>query len=126
MKIIDNILAKEQTKLTFKERQVVVDYFRHLVNREFDHFKKNYLKMDKEEIFERAYLIDSYENIRMTLNNLSFFTIAKLLKYLKGDYISYMYDADVNDGVFNYYDDIEKRILNVVTKLRIHNEQKAA
>ena len=54
MKIIDNILAKEQTKLTFKERQVVVDYFRHLVNREFEHFKKNYLKKDKEEIFEEV------------------------------------------------------------------------
>ena len=53
MKIIDTILAKEQTKLTFKERQV-------------------------------------------------------------------------NDGVIDYYEDIEKRILNVVTKLRIHNEQKAA
>ena len=62
----------------------------------------------------------------MSLNSLSFFTIAKLLKYLKGDYISYMYDADVNDGVIDYYDDIESRILNVVTKLRIHNEQKAA
>lgn len=126
MKIIDNILAKEQTKLTFKERQVVVDYFRHLVNREFEHFKKNYLKKDKEEIFEKAYLIDCYDNIRMSLNSLSFCTIAKLLKYLKGGYISYMYDADVNDGVIDYYDDIESRILNVVTKLRIHNEQKAA
>lgn len=62
----------------------------------------------------------------MSLNSLSFFTIAKLLKYLKGDYISYMYDADVNDGVIDYYEDIENRILNVVSKLRIHNEQKAA
>ncbi len=126
MKIIDNILEKEQTKLTFKERQVVVDYFRHLVNREFEQFKKNYLKKDKEEIFEKAYLIDRYENIRMSLNSLSYFTIAKLLKYLKGDYISHMYDADVNDGIIDYYEDIENRILNVVSKLRIHNEQKAA
>ena len=63
MKIIDNILKKEQTKTTFKERQVVIDYFRHLVNREFEHFKKNYLKKDKEEIFEKAYLIDCYDNI---------------------------------------------------------------
>ncbi len=126
MKIIDNILEKEQTKLTFKERQVVVDYFRHLVNREFEQFKKNYLKKDKEEIFEKAYIIDCYENIRMNLNSLSYFTIAKLLKYLKGDYISYMYDADVNDGIIDYYEDIENRILNEITKLRIHNEQKAA
>ena len=126
MKIIDTILEKEPTKLTFKERQVVSDYFRYLVNKEFDDFKKSYLKKEKEEIFEKAYLIDCYENIRMTLNNLSFATTAKLLKYLNGDYISYMYDSDVNDGVIDYYEDIEKRILNVVTKLRIHNEQKAA
>lgn len=126
MKIIDTILEKEPTKLTFKERQVVSDYFRYLVNKEFYDFKKSYLKREKEEIFEKAYLIDCYENIRMTLNNLSFATTAKLLKYLNGDYISYMYDSDVNDGVIDYYEDIEKRILNVVTKLRIHNEQKAA
>ena len=126
MKIIDNILKKEQTKTTFKERQVVIDYFRHLVNREFERFKEGYLQKDKSEIFERAYLIDCYDNIWMSLNSLSFFTIAKLLKYLKGDYISYMYDADVNDGVIDYYEDIESRILNVVTKLRIYNEQKAA
>ena len=37
-----------------------------------------------------------------------------------------MYDADVNDGVIDYYEHIESRILNVVTKLRIYNEQKAA
>ena len=37
-----------------------------------------------------------------------------------------MYDADVNDGIIDYYEDIENRILNVVSKLRIHNEQKAA
>ena len=126
MKIIDNILAKEQTKLTFKERQVVVDYFRHLVNREFEHFKEGYLQKDKSEIFERAYLIDTYDNIRIRLNSLNFSTISKLLKYIKNDFISYMYEADVNDGVFEYYDDIENRILDEVSKLRIQNEQKVA
>ena len=35
MKMIDNILNKDFTKLTFKERQLVVDYFRYLVNNEF-------------------------------------------------------------------------------------------
>ena len=126
MKIIDNILKKEQTKTTFKERQVVIDYFRHLVNREFERFKEGYLQKDKSEIFERAYLIDTYDNIRIRLNNLNFSTISKLLKYIKNDFISYMYEADVNDGVIDYYEDIEKRILNVVTKLLSHNEQKAA
>lgn len=126
MKIIDNILKKEQTKTTFKERQVVIDYFRHLVNREFERFKEGYLQKDKSEIFERAYLIDTYDNIRIRLNSLNFSAISKLLKYIKNDFISYMYDADVNDGVIDYYEDIESRILNVVTKLRIYNEQKAA
>ena len=126
MKIIDNILKKEQTKTTFKERQVVIDYFRHLVNREFERFKEGYLQKDKSEIFERAYLIDTYDNIRIRLNSLNFSAISKLLKYIKNDFISYMYEADVNDGVIDYYEDIEKRILNVVTKLLSHNEQKAA
>ena len=83
MKIIDNILKKEQTKTTFKERQVVIDYFRHLVNREFERFKEGYLQKDKSEIFERAYLIDTYDNIRIRLNSLNFSAISKLLKYIK-------------------------------------------
>ncbi len=126
MKIIDNILKKEQTKTTFKEKQIVIDYFRHLVNREFERFKEGYLQKEKTEIFEKAYLIDTYDNIRIRLNSLNFVTISKMLKYIKTDFISYMYDADVNDGVFEYYDDIENRILDEVSKLRNQSEQKAA
>lgn len=83
MKMIDNILNKDFTKLTFKERQLVVDYFRYLVNKKFEEFKEIFLKKDKTEIFERAYLIDTYDNIRIRLIDLNFFTIAKLLKYQK-------------------------------------------
>ena len=57
MNMIDNILNKDFTKLTFKERQLVVDYFRYLVNKEFDEFKEMFIKKDKTEIFERAYLM---------------------------------------------------------------------
>ena len=126
MKMIDNILNKDFTKLTFKERQLVVDYFRYLVNKEFDEFKEMFIKKEKTEIFERAYLIDTYDNIRIRLNSLNFVTISKMLKYIKNDFISYMYDADVNDGVFEYYDDIENRILNEVSKLLNQSEQKVA
>lgn len=126
MKIVDNLLKKDSMKLTFKEKQVVIDYFIHMVNTEFEDFKKDMLNQEKAEIFERAYLIDSYDNIRIRLSSLSFETISKLLKYLKNDFISYMYEADVNDGVLEYYDDIESRILNEVSKLRKENETKAA
>ena len=124
--MIDNILNKDFSKLTFKERQLVVDYFRHLVNKEFDEFKSDFLKKDKTEIFERAYLIDTYDNIRIRLIGLSFFTIAKLLKYQKDGFIDYMYNADVNDSVFDYYDNIENEILKEVSKLREQYETKAA
>lgn len=124
--MIDNILNKDYSKLTFKERQLVVDYFRHLVNKEFDDFKTNFLKKDKIEIFERAYLIDTYDNIRIRLISLSFFSIAKLLKYQKENFIDYMYNADVNDSVFDYYDNIENEILKEVSKLREQYETKAA
>lgn len=124
--MIDNILNKDYSKLTFKERQLVVDYFRHLVNKEFDKFKNNFLKKDKTEIFERAYLIDTYDNIRIRLISLSFFSIAKLLKYQKDGFIDYMYNADVNDSVFDYYDNIENEILKEVSKLRDQYETKAA
>ena len=124
--MIDNILNKDYSKLTFKERQLVVDYFRHLVNKEFDEFKNNFLKKDKTEIFERAYLIDTYDIIRIRLISLSFFSIAKLLKYQKDGFIDYMYNADVNDSVFDYYDNIENEILKEVSKLREQYETKAA
>ena len=124
--MIDNILNKDYSKLTFKERQLVVDYFRHLVNKEFHEFKNNFLKKDKIEIFERAYLIDTYDNIRIRLISLSFFSIAKLLKYQKDGFIDYMYNADVNDSVFDYYDNIENEILKEVSKLREQYETKAA
>jgi hypothetical protein len=124
--MIDNILNKESTKLTFKERQLIVDYFRHLVNAEFKEFKTNILKKDKTEIFERAYLIDTYDNIRIRLLNLSFFTITKLLKYQKDGFIDYMYNADVNDSVFDYYDNIESEIIKEVSKLKQQNEIKVA
>lgn len=124
--MIDNILNKDYSKLTFKERQLVVDYFRHLVNKEFDEFKSNFLKKDKTEIFERAYLIDTYDNIRIRLIGLSFFTIAKLLKYQKDGFIDYMYNADVNDSVFDYYDNIENEILKEVSKLKQQDEVKVA
>ena len=54
MKIIDNILNEDATKLTYKERQLIVDYFRKLVHDEFDNFKNIFLQKSKEEIFERA------------------------------------------------------------------------
>ena len=123
MKMIDNILNKDFTKLTFKERQLVVEY---LVNKEFEEFKEIFLKKDKTEIFERAYLIDTYDNIRIRLINLNFFTIAKLLKYQKDGFIDYMYNADVNDSVFDYYDNIESEIIKEVSKLKQQNEIKVA
>jgi hypothetical protein len=126
MQIIDNILNKDNTKLTFKERQLIIDYFRHLVNAEFKEFKTNILKKDKTEIFERAYLIDTYDNIRIRLLNLSFFTITKLLKYQKDGFIDYMYNADVNDSVFDYYDNIESEIIKEVSKLKQQYERKVA
>lgn len=124
--MIDNILNKDYSKLTFKERQLVVDYFRHLVNKEFDEFKNNFLKKDKTEIFERAYLIDTYDNIRIRLISLSFFSIAKLLKYQKEGFIDYMYNVDVNDSVFDYYDNIENEILKEISKLKEQYETKVA
>ena len=81
--MVEHILNKEIKELTFKERQVIVEYFRNLVNKEFEEFKKGFLQKDKAEIFERAYLIDTYDNIRIRLISLSFFTIVKLLKYQK-------------------------------------------
>ena len=126
MKIIDNILNKDITKLTYKERQLIVDYFRKLVNDEFDCFKNIFLQKSKEEIFERAYLIDTYDNIRMRLCGLGFFTILSLLKYQKNDFIDYMYNADVNDSVFDYYDSIEEEIVKEVSKLKLENETKVA
>lgn len=126
MNMIDNILNKDFTKLTFKERQLVVDYFRYLVNKEFDEFKEMFIKKDKTEIFERAYLIDTYDNIRMRLIGLNFSTISKLLKYQKDGFIDYMYNADVNDSVFDYYDNIESEIIKEVSKFKPHNEIKVA
>ena len=126
MKMIDNILNKDFTKLTFKERQLVVDYFRYLVNKEFEEFKEIFLKKDKTEIFERAYLIDTYDNIRIRLIDFNFFKIAKLLKYQKDGFIDYMYNADVNDSVFDYYDNIESEIIKEVSKLKQQNEIKVA
>ena len=126
MKMIDNILNKDFTKLTFKERQLIVDYFRYLVNKEFEEFKEIFLNKDKTEIFERAYLIDTYDNIRIRLIGLNFFTITKLLKYQKDGFIDYMYNADVNDSVFDYYDNIESEIIKEVSKLKQQNEIKVA
>lgn len=126
MKMIENILNKDFSKLTFKERQLVVDYFRYLVNKEFDEFKEMFIKKEKTEIFERAYLIDTYDNIRIRLIGLNFFTIAKLLKYQKDGFFDYMYNADVNDSVFDYYDNIESEIIKEVSKLKQQNEIKVA
>ena len=74
--IINNILTKDYLHLTFKERQLVIDYFRFLVNKEFEDFKKGILKKEKTEIFEKSYLIETYDNIRTRLIGLSFFTIS--------------------------------------------------
>lgn len=126
MEIIENILKKDISKLKYKERQLVIDYFRKLVNDEFDKFKNMFLQKEKEEIFERAYLIDTYDNIRIRLIDLNFFTIAKLLKYQKDGFIDYMYNADVNDSVFDYYDNIESEIIKEVSKLKQQNEIKVA
>lgn len=72
MEIIENILKKDISKLKYKERQLVIDYFRKLVNDEFDKFKNMFLQKEKEEIFERAYLIDTYDNIKIKLCSLNF------------------------------------------------------
>lgn len=116
--MINTILSKDINKLTFKERQVIIDYFTHVVNKEFKDFKDKFLKKDKTEIFERAYLIDTYDNIRIRLISLSFFTIIKLLKYKKDGFIDYMYNMDVNEGVFDYYDSIENHILTEIDKMK--------
>lgn len=124
--IINNILTKDYLHLTFKERQLVIDYFRFLVNKEFEDFKKGILKKEKTEIFEKSYLIKTYDNIRTRLIGLSFFTIAKLLKYQKNGFIDYMYNADVNDGIFDYYDSIESKIIKKIPRIKQQNEKKIA
>lgn len=117
MQIINSLLNKDFTKLSFKERQLIIAYFRHIVNQEFYKFKKNFLKKDKEEIFEKAYLIESFDDIRRSLKDLSFFTIIKLLKNVKENFIDYMYNEDVNNGIFDYYDELKNNIIEVVVKL---------
>lgn len=124
--IINNILTKHYLHLTFKERQLVIDYFRFLVNKEFEDFKKGILKKEKTEIFEKSYLIETYDNIRTRLIGLSFFTIAKLLKYQKNGFIDYMYNADVNDGIFDYYDSIESKIIKEIPRIKQQNGKKIA
>lgn len=124
--MIDNILNKDFNELTYKERMLVIEYFRKIVNDEFKEFKDNLLKEDKEFIFERAYLIDTYDNIRIRLCSLSFLTITYLLKYQKNNFIDYMYNADVNDSVFEYYDNIESEIIKEILKLKQENEIKVA
>ena len=37
-----------------------------------------------------------------------------------------MYNADVNDSVFDYYDNIESEIIKEVSKLKQQNEIKVA
>lgn len=123
MKKIDNILNKDITKLIYKERQLIIDYFRKLANDEFYNWKNIFIQKSKEKIFKRVYLIDAYDNIRIRLCSLSFITIAYLLKYQKNNFIDYMYNADVNDSVFEYYDSIEE-IIKEVLKLKLENETK--
>lgn len=124
--MIDNIINKDFNELTYKERMLVIEYFRKIVNDEFKEFKDNLLKEDKEFIFERAYLIDTFDNIRIRLCSLSFLTITYLLKYQKNNFIDYMYNADVNDSVFEYYDNIEAEIIKEILKLKQENEIKVA
>ena len=122
MQLIENILKKDISKLKFKERQLVIDYFRKLVNDEFDKFKNMFLQKEKEEIFERAYLIDTYDNIRIRLCSLNFLTIVDLLKYQRYNFIDYMYNVDVNDSVFDYYDNIQSEIIAETIKLKKQSE----
>lgn len=122
MQLIENILNKDTETLTYKERMLVIEYFRKLVNDEFEEFKSKFLRYDKEKIFERAYLIDTYDNIRIRLCSLNFITIAHLLKYQKDNFIEYMYSVDVNDSVFDYYDNIEDKIVKETIRLKNHNE----
>lgn len=126
MELINNILNKEQSKLSFKERQLILDYFSHLVNKEFNNFKKNLLTKEKAEIFENAYLIECYDNIRLRLLDLSFFAIFKLLKSHDNNFIDLMYNSDVTDGIFDYYDDIEGNILREISMLNFENNKKIA
>ena len=131
MQMIDNMLNKGIDKLTFKERQVIVDYFRMLVKKEFEEFKTKLIaNYDKEKLFERAYLIDTYDNIRNRLCGIGFLSIVDLLKYQKDNFINYMYNKDVTDGIFDYYDTIEEEIIKECANLRKQNEleykQKAA
>ena len=123
MKKIDNILNKDINKLIYKERQLIIDYFRKLANDEFYNWKNIFIQKSKEKIFKRVYLIDAYDNMRIRLCSLSFITIAYLLKYQKNNFIDYMYNADVNDSVFEYYDSIEE-IIKEVLKLKLENETK--
>lgn len=123
MQMIDNMLNKGLDKLTFKERQVIVDYFRMLVKKEFEEFKTKLIaNYDKEKIFERAYLIDTYDNIKNRLCGIGIFSIVDLLKYQKDNFIDYMYNKDVTDGVFDYYDTIEEEIIKECANLRKQNE----
>lgn len=122
MQIIDNILNKDTNTLTYKERALVIEYFRKLVNDEFEEFKSKFLRYDKEQIFERAYLIDTYDNIRIRLCSLNFITITYLLKYQKDNFIEYMYSVDVNDSVFDYYNNIENEIVKETIRLKNQKE----
>ena len=120
--MIDNILNKDNDKLTYKERMLVIEYFRKIVNDEFKEFKDKLLKEDKEFIFEKAYLIDTFDTIKIRLCNLSYLTISYLLKYQKNNFIDYMYNADVTNSVFDYYDNIEGEIIKQAIKIRKENE----
>lgn len=125
MQMIDNMLNKGIDKLTFKERQVIVDYFRMLVKKEFENFKTRLIENNsKEKIFEKAYLIDTYDDIRNRLCGIGFLSIVDLLKYQKDNFIDYMYNKDVTCGIFDYYDTIEDEIIKEAVALRKQNESK--
>ena len=126
MEFINNLLKKDISAFSIKERQLIIDYFRHLVNKEFNDFKKKIIQKDKQEIFEYAYLIDTYNNIKIQLNDLTFSSIIKLLTHIEKNFIDYMYNADVNDGVFDYYEDIEDKIYREVSKITSKSQLKVA
>ena len=126
MRIIDNLLNKNLTDLSYKEREIIIDYFKFQVNQEFDKFKECFLKKNREEIFKEAYVIDTFDNIRILLKNLSFFNIVKLLKYVKKDYIDYMYQLDVNSCCFDYYDEVEKNIIENIPNTHINSKTNVA
>lgn len=119
--MLDSLLNKERSKLSFKEEQTIANHFRNLLDIEFRCFKKKFLAKDKEEIFEKSRIINDYELIKINLESLNLLTIINLLKYQKENFIDYMYNSNVLQDDVEFCENIQNRIIKETSKLRLKN-----